>query len=94
MSEMQQTAAASVALSTERLMPSVQSIGGRDIEITFLGPNMYGQPTWVMWNASEPYLIGLLSQGRLGYHFEQRTSSGVFVHENISLQRVQRALGG
>lgn len=75
-------------------MPSMQRIGARDIEITFLGPNAQGQPTWVMWNASEPHLIGLLSQGRIGYHFEQRTSSGVFVHENISLARVQRALGG
>ncbi|MFA5606135.1 MAG: hypothetical protein WDA07_02920 [Leucobacter sp.] len=94
MSEMQQTGAGSVALSTERLMPSVQRFGGREIEITFLGPNQYGQPTWVMWNPTEPYLIGLLSQGRIGYHFEQRTDSGVLVHENISLQRVQRALGG
>jgi len=94
MSEMQHTGTGSVALSTERLMPSMQRIGTRDIEITFLGPNAQGQPTWVMWNASEPYLIGLLSQGRIGYHFEQRTSSGVFVHENISLTRVQRALGG
>ena len=94
MSEMQQTGNGSVALSTDALVPSVQRIGGRDIEITFLGTNASGQPTWIMWNASDPHLIGMLSQGKMGYHFEQRTSSGVLVHENISLGRVQRALGG
>ena len=94
MSEMQQSATSTVALSTERLMPSMQRIGGRNIEITFLGPNAQGQPTWIMWNAEEPHLIGMLCQGRIGYHFEQRTSSGVLVHENVSLVRVQRALGG
>lgn len=83
-----------VALSTDRLVPQVQRIGQLEIELTFLGPNMHGQPTWIMWNASEPYLIGMLSQGRMGYHFEQRTDSGVQRLENISLNRVQRALGG
>ncbi len=94
MSEMQQTGNGGVALSTDVLVPSVQRIGRHDIEITFLGNNAYGQPTWIMWNASDPHLIGMLSQSRMGYHFEQRTSSGVLVHENISLNRVQRALGG
>ena len=82
------------ALSRETLAPAVQAIGGREIEITFLGRNAHGQPTWIMWNASEPYLIGMLCQGKMGYNFEQRTSQGVLVHENISLSRVQRALGG
>lgn len=83
-----------VALSTERLMPNVQRIGNQDIEFTFLGPNLHGQPTWIMWNASEPYFVGMLSQGKMGYHFEQRTDAGVQRLENISLNRVQRALGG
>lgn len=94
MSELQQTGNDVVALSSERLMPVVQRIGARDIEITFLGPNAHGQPTWVMWNASEPYLIGMLSQGKIGYTFEQRTTEGASVLEGISLNRVQRALGG
>lgn len=94
MTEMQQTGNGAVALTRETLRPGVQRIGRRDIEITYLGENAYGQPTWIMWNADEPYLIGLLCQGKMGYHFEQRTSSGVMLHENISLSRVQRALGG
>ncbi|WP_125100175.1 hypothetical protein [Leucobacter chromiireducens] len=94
MSEMQHAGAGGVALSNDVLAPSVQRIGNRDIEITFLGKNAAGQNTWIMWNSAEPYLIGMLSQGKMGYHFEQRTSSGVLVHENISLSRVQRAIGG
>lgn len=94
MSEVQQHGEGVVALSTDRLMPHVQRIGKLDIEFTFLGPNMYGQPTWIMWNAEEPTLIGMLSQGKMGYHFEQRTGGGVQRLENISLNRVQRALGG
>lgn len=92
MNEIQQTDL--VTLTTRALVPSVQKIGNRDIEITFLGNNANGQPTWIMWNASEPYLIGMLCQGKLGFTFEQRTDQGVMFHENISLQRVQRALGG
>lgn len=94
MTEMQQARNDVVALSTERLMPTVQRIGARDIEFTFLGPNSDGQPTWVMWNANEPYLIGVLRQGKIGYTFEQRTTDGPLLLEGISLQRVQRALGG
>lgn len=94
MSEMQQTGSDIVALSTERLMPTVQRIGSRDIEFTFLGPNTKGQPTWVMWNAEDPYLLGMLSQGKIGYTFEQMTTAGPQVHEGISLSRVQRALEG
>lgn len=92
--EVQKTGNDVVALSTERLMPSVQRIGAREIEFTFLGPNSAGQPTWVMWNAEDPYLIGMLSQGKIGYTFEQRTTDGPMLLEGISLQRVQRALGG
>lgn len=94
MSEMQHLENGTVALSTEHLMPGVQRIGNRDIEVTFLGKNGEGQPTWLLWNASQPNLIALLSQGRMGYHLEQRTNYGVMVQENISLSRVQRALGG
>ena len=95
MSEMQNQAETQMlALSTDRLMPRVQRIGSQEVEITFLGPNTHGQPTWIMWNAKEPYLIGMLMQGKMGYHFEQRTSGGVDRLENLSLSRVQRMLGG
>lgn len=92
MNELQQSD--NVTLSTRAMVPSVQRVGSREIEITFLGNNTKGQPTWVLWNPLEPYLIGMLIQGKLGFHFEQRTGQGVMLHENISLQRVQRALGG
>lgn len=94
MSEMQETGNGGVALSRDALMPSVQRIGGRDIEVTFLGRNAQGQPTWILWNATDPYLIGMLCQGKMGFNFEQRTTSGVMLHENVTLNRVQRALGG
>lgn len=67
-------------------------MGERDIEITFLGLNADGRPAWILWNPLEPHLIGLLTQGRLGYNFEQRTSLGVYMHENISLGRLSKAL--
>ena len=92
MSELRQSE--DVTLSTRAMVPSVQRIGNREIEITFLGNNTHGQPTWVLWNPLEPYLIGMLIQGKLGFNFEQRTGQGVMLHENISLQRVERALGG
>ena len=41
-------------------------------------------------NPKEPTLIGMLSQGKMGYHFEQRTGSGVQRLENISLTRASR----
>lgn len=92
MSELQQSD--DVTLSTRAMVPSVQRVGNRQIEITYLGNNTHGQPTWVLWNPLEPYLIGMLIQGKLGFNFEQRTGQGIMLHENISLQRVQRALGG
>ncbi len=92
MSEVQQSG--DVTLTTRAMVPSVQRVGSREIEITFLGNNTHGQPTWILWNSLEPYLIGMLVQGKLGFTFEQRTDQGVMLHENISLQRVQRALGG
>lgn len=79
-------------LPTERMVPQVQTMGNRDIEVTFLGLNTHGKPTWILWNPREPHLIGLLTQGTLGYNFEQRTSAGVFLHENISLNRLNKAL--
>lgn len=93
MSEMQQAGDGNVVLSTQRLVPRVQRIGGREIEVTFLGNNTHGQPTWILWNATEPYLIGVLRQGAIGYTFEQRTSTGVMLHEEISMRRLQRAIG-
>ncbi|NLB46389.1 MAG: hypothetical protein GX814_01310 [Microbacteriaceae bacterium] len=92
MSQVQQSG--EVTLSTRAMVPSMQRVGNREIEVTFLGNNTHGQPTWVLWNPNEPYLIGMLIQGKLGFDFEQRTDSGVMLHENISLQRVQRALAG
>lgn len=80
------------SLPTQSLVPQVQQFGEREIEITYLGENTQGRPTWIMWNHKEPHLIGLLTQGRLGFDFEQRTSAGVFFHENISLNRLNRAL--
>lgn len=94
MGEVEQHSDGIVALSTERLAPYTQRFGQHEIEFTFLGPNALGQPTWILWNSSEPHLIGMLSQGKMGYHFEQRTGVGVQRLENISLNRVQRALGG
>ncbi|KAM9862986.1 hypothetical protein ACI1US_01124 [Leucobacter sp. BZR 635] len=94
MSEVQRQGEKVLALPTDRLMPNIQRFGKQAIEFTFLGPNIHGQPTWIMWNASEPNFIGMLSQGKMGYHFEQRTGDGVHRLENISLNRVQRALGG
>jgi hypothetical protein len=92
MSQVQQSD--EVTLSTRAMVPSMQRVGNREIEVTYLGNNTYGQPTWVLWNPNEPFLIGMLIQGKLGFDFEQRTDSGVMLHENISLQRVQRALAG
>lgn len=74
------------------MIPRVQKMGERDIEVTFLGLNAQGRPTWILWNEEEPMLIGLLTQGRLGFTFEQRTSAGVLLHENISLNLVNKAL--
>lgn len=80
------------SLPTQSLVPHIQQFGEREIEVTYLGENTHGRPTWIMWNPREPHLIGLLTQGRLGFDFEQRTSDGVFFHENISLTRLNRAL--
>lgn len=92
MGEAQQASSEVVSLSRDRLLPSVQVIGGKSIEFTFLGVNAAGLPTWILWNPQEPYLLGMLCQGKSGFNFEQRTTQGVLVHENISLERVQRAL--
>ena len=94
MSEMQQTDGGGVVLSTQRMVPRMQRIGNREIEITFLGNNSLGQPTWILWNPDEPYLIGVLSQGKLGFTFEQSTDQGVMLLEDISLRRLQRAIMG
>jgi len=81
-------------LSKQELVPTVLKVGNREIESTFLGENAFGEPTWVLWNSETPYLIGLLRQGQLGYTFEQRTSHGVMLHEDVSFRRVQAALTG
>lgn len=92
MSEREQSDSGEVVLSKQEMVPAIIRVGGREIETTFLGENAFGQPTWVMWNPEEPYLIGLLRQGQLGYTFEQRTSQGVLLHEDVSFKRVQKAL--
>lgn len=79
-------------LPTQQMVPQIQRIGERDIEMTFLGLNTHGRPTWILWNPTEPFLLGMLTQGRIGFTFEQRTSHGVLLHENVSLERVRRAL--
>lgn len=94
MSEMQQASASVLTLSTRAMVPQVQRFGSREIEITFLGNNTFGQPTWLLWNPNEPYLIGVLRQGKLGFTFEQRTDQGVMLHEGITLSRLQRAISG
>ena len=83
---------AEVVLPDQQLVPTILRIGNRDIESTFLGENAFGEPTWVLWNAETPYLVGLLRRGQLGYTFEQRTSHGVMLHEDVSFRRVQAAL--
>lgn len=92
MNEMQHSRDGEIAFSTRRMVPAVQRFGDRDIEVTFLGNNTFGEPTWILWNPSEPYLIGVLRQGKIGFTFEQRTSQGVMLHEDISLSRLRRAL--
>ena len=88
----QQSDAGEITLSRQYLVPTMQKIGDRDLESTFLGDNAFGEPTWVLWNAEAPSLIGVLRQGQIGYTFEQRTSHGVMLHKDISFRRVQAAL--
>ncbi|MGO1435103.1 MAG: hypothetical protein ACTJFR_03790 [Canibacter sp.] len=78
---------------TQRLVPVKERLGEREIEVTFLGNNAQGEPTWILWNVNDPLLIGVLRQGKIGYTFEQRTSVGPLIHENLSKPRVQRMLG-
>lgn len=94
MNEMQQSGSGALKLSTQAMVPTVQRFGSREIEITFLGNNTFGQPTWILWNPEEPYLIGLLRQGKIGFTFEQRTDQSVMLLEDISLSRLQRAIAG
>ena len=94
MNEMQQSGSEALTLSTRAMVPTTQRFGSREIEITFLGNNTHGQPTWMLWNPAEPYLIGMLRQGKLGFTFEQRTDQGVMLLEGISLSRLQRAISG
>jgi len=83
---------AEVVLSKQQYVPVMMKVGDREIESTFMGDNAFGEPTWMLWNPEMPYLIGLLRQGQIGYTFEQRTSEGVMLHEDVSFRRVQAAL--
>lgn len=78
---------------TELLVPTKQKVGDREIEVTYIGSASAEEPTWILWNADEPYLIGMVRQSNLGYTFEQRTSVGPLVHKNLSGQNVHRILG-
>lgn len=78
--------------TTEVLLPRVQRIGGRDIEITYLGYNLHGEATWILWNVREPNLIGMLRQGPLGITFEQTTSAGAMVHKGLTRDGVRAML--
>lgn len=80
--------------STERLMPKVERFGDKDIEVTYLGENANGFATWILWNSNDPYLIGMLIQGDQGFTFEQRTSGGVMLHQDVSFSRIRRAIAG
>ena len=93
MSNAQSDGALEPIFGTQRLVPVKERLGDREIEVTFLGNNANGEPTWILWNAREPLLIGVLRQGKIGYTFEQRTSVGPMIHENLSKPRVQRMLG-
>lgn len=79
--------------STRTLVPTVQRIGEKAVEVTYLGVNVAGEPTWILWDAKDPFMIGMLSQGKMGYTFEQRTTMGPMVHSNLSTHSVQRMLG-
>lgn len=81
-----------VELSKQVLTPTMLRLGSLEIETTYLGGNHTGQATWILWNAKEPHLIGLLRKSELGYVFEQTTSQGVMVHRDVSFNRVRRAL--
>lgn len=78
---------------TNLLVPKIERIGQRDIEVTYLGVNSSAEATWILWNASEPELIGLLRQSDKGFVFEQRTSVGSLMHNNLSRENVQLMLG-
>lgn len=74
------------------LVPTYHRIGERELEVTFLGKNAYGEDTWLLWNHSEPRLMGMLRQGEDSFTFEQRTSEGPLIHSDLSRQRVQKML--
>lgn len=94
MSKIQGYNADQPAFSTQKLVPRIEKFGTKSIEVTYLGENADGHATWILWNSNEPYLLGMLIQGRLGFTFEQRTSEGVMLHRDVSLARIQRALAG
>ncbi|MBB4071159.1 hypothetical protein EII31_06715 [Leucobacter sp. OH2974_COT-288] len=79
--------------ATEMLVPQVQRIGNRDIEVTYLGTNTFGESTWILWNAQEPTLIGMLRQADGKFTFEQRTSVGAMQHSDLTREKVQLMLG-
>ncbi|MDO4241959.1 MAG: hypothetical protein Q4C71_05450 [Microbacteriaceae bacterium] len=75
------------------LVPRVHNLNGHAVEVTYLGRSTDSKNTWILWNAQEPFLIGLLRQGKMGYVFEQRTSAGPILHENLASQYVHKMIG-
>lgn len=65
------------------LVPVVHRVGERLIEVTYLGDGS-GCSTWILWNAENPNLIGMLRQADQGIVFEQSTGEGAFVYRNLS----------
>lgn len=94
MTEVQRTEFDGLLLPTGELLPHVQQFGEQQIEFTFLGNNAEGFPTWIVWSAQDPFLIGILSRRKVGYDLEQRTSAGPLLQQSVTLGRVQRALRG
>lgn len=94
MSEIQDYDRDRPVFSTERLVPRMERFGTKNIEVTYLGENAAGSATWILWNSSDPYLIGMLIQGDAGFTFEQRTSGGVLLHQDVSFSRIRRAIAG
>lgn len=92
MSEILQGNRRDAALPTRVNVPVVERLNGRTIEITYLGRGATEERTWLLWNPDEPFLVGLVRQGKIGYRLEYRTDSGVEVLENVPLQRIRTAI--
>ncbi|MBT1018423.1 hypothetical protein KJY77_04620 [Canibacter sp. lx-72] len=82
-----------LVFQSQLLTPTLLQVGDRVIEVTYLGDDS-GMSSWILWNAHEPTLIGLLRQSGESISFEQRTSDGSYEYNNISKNRFFRMLEG